>query len=194
MGTMGFDEGVSRMTKTEIAALEDLKTWGVNLIDEFNTAFGKATQNSLMLSGHIQLLESPVGEVLALAPAGYRYFKYKFQWYTPNEASMLDQLALRLCVQVLLARGYQQPSWRSRTVARVVSAGGIPTYLIVKYREPSGNVVKGTVARLLEAGIEENAAIIIFRKKVHLIQGATTLSHHPVTLETPPWATAWTAK
>ena len=39
--------------------------------------------------------------------------------------------------------------------------------------------------------IEDNAAIIIFRNNAHRIKGATKLSHHPVELETPPWATVW---
>ena len=179
------------MTKTELRALEDLKTWGVNLVADFVQSYGKPTQDHLLEKGYIQILTSPVGEVLALGSAGYRHFDYKFQWYKPTETAVMDQLALRLCVQVMEARGYNQPFWRSRTVARVVSARGIPTYLLVKYRDPSASVVKNTVAKLLADGIEDNASIIIFRNNAHRIQGATKLSHHPVELETPPWATVW---
>jgi hypothetical protein len=184
---MGFDEEVSRMTKTEIAALEGLKSWGVHLIDDFNTTFGKSTQNSLMLSGHIQLLESPVGEVLALASTGYRYFKYKMQWYVPSSSAMLNQLALRLVVQTMLARGYNQASSLSFTSARVVSASGIPTYLIVKYKNPSALVVRRAVETLVAGGIEDNAEIIIFREDPQRIKSALTITHHRVLVELPPW-------
>jgi hypothetical protein len=184
---MGFDEGVFDMTKKEIAALEDLKSWGVNLVGEFDASFEKATQNSLMVSGHIQLLESPVGEVLALAPAGYRYFKYKMQWYVPSASAMLNQLAMRLVVQAMESRGYSQASPLSFTSARMVSPSGIPTYLIVKYKKPSALVVRRAVETLVANGIENNAQIIIFREEPQRIKSALTITDHLVLVELPPW-------
>jgi hypothetical protein len=175
------------MTKRELDTLEDLKTWGVSLTADLEAQHGARAVQTLLASGHIQVLESPLGEVFALAPAGYRHFEYAFQWYKPNASAMMDQLALRLVVRTMLERGYTGPEWRSRTAARVVSTSGTPTYLVVKYRAPLSSAVTKTVEKLIETGIESDAEIIVFREQGNRLKAVLTRTTHRVTVEAPPW-------
>jgi hypothetical protein len=177
------------MTKSETAALEDLKDWGVDLHGDYEARHGERTVANLIAHGYLQVLESPIGEVVALAPNGYRHFAYKHLWHKPNETAMMDYLAMRLTVQTMLARGYTQATPRSRTVARVVSPHGVPTYVIVKFRFPPARVVTQTIRDLVADGIEDNAEIVIFREDPHRIKGALQVTHHRVIAETPPWMT-----
>lgn len=175
------------MTKPELTALEDLRTWGVSAISDFERLHGARALQKLLSSGHLQVLESAVGEVVALAPTGYRHFEYAFQWYKPNATAMLDQLAMRLTVQTMVQRGYTQASSLSRTVSRVVSTSGTPTYLIVKFRMPLSGSITKTLLKLLEDGIEENAEIIVFREQPHRLKALVKRTHHRIVTEAPPW-------
>ncbi|NJK45804.1 MAG: hypothetical protein HC933_17435 [Pleurocapsa sp. SU_196_0] len=191
LGRMNSREGRdAHMTKPELAALDDLKEWGVDLLTDFEARHGVKVVQKLIGSGHIQVLESPVGEVAALAPTGYRHFGYAYRWYKPIASAMMDQLAMRLTVQTMQARGYAQATSRSRTMARVVSPSGTPTYLMVKYRMPLSSAITKTLQKLLEDGIEDNAEIFVFREQPHRLKAVFQRTHHRIVVEAPPWSGA----